>query len=55
MDAINIVAYYLDIESLITLYISILTYKNFLESKEVLFTLSKRFHLKPSNSFNNFI
>jgi hypothetical protein len=55
MDAIKPAVYYLDIESLINLYVSSATYKNFLESKEALFTLSKRFNIKSSNNFNNFV
>jgi ankyrin repeat protein len=54
MDAVKTVVYYLDIESLINLYISSATYKNFLESK-ALFTLSKKFNLKASNNFDNFV
>jgi hypothetical protein len=42
MDAVKIVVYYLDIESLINLYVSSAAYRNFLESKEALFTLSKK-------------
>jgi hypothetical protein len=37
------------------LYVSSATYKNFLESKEALFTLSKKFNLKPSSNFDNFV
>jgi hypothetical protein len=55
MDAIKPVVYYLDIESLINMYLSSATYKNFLESKEALFTLSKKFNFKPSSYFNNFV
>jgi hypothetical protein len=46
MDAVKIVVYYLDIESLINLYVPIATYRNFLESNEALFTLFKKFNLK---------
>jgi hypothetical protein len=55
MDAIKIVVYYLEIESLISLYVSSATYRNFLESKEALFTLSKKFNLKQLNNFDNFV
>jgi hypothetical protein len=51
MDAIKTVIYYLDIESLINLYISSATYRNFLESKEALFTVYKIFNFKISNNF----
>jgi hypothetical protein len=51
MDAINTVVYYLDIESLINLHISSSTYRNFLESKEALFTLFKKFKLERSDNF----
>jgi hypothetical protein len=55
MDAVKTVFYYLDIELLINFYVSGETYKNFLESNEALFTLSKKFNLKPSSNFNNFV
>jgi hypothetical protein len=55
MDAIKTVVYYLDIESLINLYVSSAVYRNFLESKEALFTLSNNFNFKPSSNFDNFV
>jgi hypothetical protein len=55
LGLISLIGQYLDIESLINFYISGATYRNFLESKEALFTLSKKFNLKPSSNFDNFV
>jgi hypothetical protein len=52
MNAINTVVCYSDPGSPINLNISISSYKNFLESNEVLFTLSNSFNLDVANNFD---